>query len=377
MKPAERLRQAATVEDPYTIYDELRGESPLQVSRSSWILLSYDHVRTALSDPDTFSSNVRESDNPVFRNSPLIFDDPPRHTQLRRLVTKAFTPRRVADAEPWVRELAAELLDAIGDAPVDFVEAFADPLPVRVVSRMLGVPDARHREFKQWSNDRSYVVYHSRGARTPELEAAEAGCVAQEEFLLTLAKERRANPGDDLLSALATAEIDGERLAIEEVAGTCSVLLSAGNITTTRLIENMAATLAGDPARYAALRADRSLLAEVVEESLRVDSPVQTPIRKTTRDVELGGKVIPAGSFVTIGIGAANRDDAGFDQPHVAFGFGIHYCLGAALARLEATVSFDVIADRYAAISAAEPPKREIGMAHRGFERVVLRLSEF
>jgi cytochrome P450 len=375
MNDADRLRQAASLDDPYPIYDELRAKSPLPVGRSSWILLTYDHVKAALSDPDGFSSNVRATDNPVFRNSPLIFDDPPRHTQLRRLVNKAFTPRRVAAAEPWVRELAAELLDNMGAGPADFVDGFADPLPVRVIARMLGVPDARHREFKQWSNDRSYVVYHSRGARTPELDAAEAGCQAQEDFLLALAAERRAHPGDDLVSALATAEIDGEHLALEEVAGTCSVLLSAGNITTTRLIENLVATLATHPRRYAALRADRRRIAEEVEDSLRVDSPVQTPIRKTARAVELDGTTIPAGSFVTIGIGAANRDPAGRDQPHLGFGHGIHYCLGAALARLEASVSVDVIADRYASISLAEPPVREVGMAHRGFERLVLRFG--
>jgi cytochrome P450 len=371
---AELLRQPATLRDPFPAYDRLRAQSPLQVGSRSWILLSYDHVRAALADPARFSSNVRASDNPVFRSSPLVFDDPPRHTTLRRLVTRAFTPNRVAAAEPWIRELANDLLDAGDRSEVEFVERVADPLPVQVIARLLGVPPERHREFKRWSNDRAYVTYHSRGERTPALEAAEAGCRAQEDYLLALAEERRAHPGDDLASALATAEVDGERLELADVAGTCSVLLSAGNLTTTRLLGNVVADLARGPAEWAALRADRGRIPDVVERSLRVDSPVQTPIRRTTEDVELDGTVIPAGHFVTIGIGAANRDPDRLDQPHLAFGHGIHYCLGAALARLEATVTLDVLATRAAEIELLEPPVRDVGLAHRGHTRVMVRL---
>jgi cytochrome P450 len=375
MEDAELLREPGTHRDPFPAYDRLRGQSPLQVSRSSWILLSYEHVKTALSDPERFSSNVRASDNAVFRNSPLVFDDPPRHTQLRRLITKAFTPRRITQAEPWIRELANGLLDPLDGGPFDFVAGFADPLPVLVITRMMGVDPERHRDFKQWSNDRSFVTYNSRGPRTPELDAAEAGCRAQDDFFLDLATRRRRHPGDDLISALATAEVDGERLDLAEVAGTCSVLLSAGNLTTTRLLGNVVAAVASDPARYRALREDRTVIESYVEESLRLESPVQTPIRKTATDVELGGKVIPAGHFVTIGIGAANHDPAAADQPHLAFGHGIHYCLGAALARSEAAVTLDVLADRAAALGLAEPPEREVGLAHRGYTRLVLRLG--
>jgi len=372
---AARLRDPATFDDPFPVYDELRPRSPLQVGSRSWILLSYDHVRAALAEPGRFSSNVRESDNPVFRSSPLVFDDPPRHTQIRRLITKAFTPKRVAEAEPWIRALADELLDTLGAGPADFVSGFADPLPVRVIARMMGIPTDRADDFKRWSNDRSYVVYHSRGKRTPELEAAEAGCRAQDEFFLALADARRVRPGDDLISALATADVDGERLAPTEVAGTCSVLLSAGNLTTTRLLGNVVAVLAVDPERYASSRRDRSLVPELVEESLRLDSPVQTPIRKTVCDVELDGKVVPAGSFVTIGIGAANRDPAGVDQSHLAFGHGIHYCLGAALARLEATTALHALTDRHEEIALAERPVRERSLAHRGHTRLVVRFG--
>jgi cytochrome P450 len=375
MTDGDLLRQPEAQRDPFPAYDRLRGQSPLQVSRSSWILLSYEHVRAALSDHEHFSSNVRASDNAVFRNSPLVFDDPPRHTQLRRLITKAFTPRRIAEAEPWIRELAGALLDEAGHGPFDFVARFADPLPVLVITRMMGIHPDRHRDFKQWSNDRSFVTYNSRGPRTPELVAAEAGCRAQDEFFLDLARRRRERPGGDLISALATAEVDGGRLDLAEVAGTCSVLLSAGNLTTTRLLGNVVAMLASDPARYSELRSDRTVIEELVEESLRRESPVQTPIRKTVADVAIGGTVIPAGHFVTIGIGAANHDPAGSEQPHLAFGHGIHYCLGAALARSEAAVTLDVLADRAASLELVEPPAREVGLAHRGHTSLVLRLG--
>jgi cytochrome P450 len=372
MDGPELLRDPATLADPFPAYDRLRAQSPLRVGGRSWILLSYDHVRRALGDPQRFSSDVRASDNPVFKHSPLVFDDPPRHTVLRRLVTHAFTPRRVQQAEPWIESLATDLLDAMGEGPADFMAGYADPLPVLAIARMLGIPAERHREFKQWSNDRAYVTYHARGPRTPELEAAEAGCRAQEEFLHAMAHERRARPGDDLISALATAEVDGDRLEIEDVAGTCSVLLSAGNLTTTRLLGNVVADLASDPSAWAAVRDGSCAIDDVIERSLRVDSPVQTPIRKTTDDVELDGTVIPAGQFVTIGIGAANRDPAGASQPHLAFGHGIHYCLGAALARLEATVTLRTLAARCPNLRVAEAPVREVGLAHRGYERLVL-----
>lgn len=354
------------------------GEPTVGVRRlgeRSWILLSYDLVRAALGDPARFSSDVRASDNPVFRNSPLVFDDPPRHTMLRRLVTGAFTPRRVADAEPWIRSLVEALLDDLEPGPSEFVSGFADPLPMQVIARMLGVPPDRHREFKQWSNDRAYVTYNASGPRTPELEAAEAGCRAQEEYLTQLAVERRADPGDDLVSALATTEVDGQRLDIDEVAGVCGVLLSAGNLTTTRLLGNVVADLAADPAAWQAVRDDPARIEGEIERSLRVDSPVQTPIRRTTVDVPIGDTVIPAGHFVTIGIGAANRDPTALDQPHLAFGHGIHYCLGAALARLEASVTLRTMASRYRAITLAEPPVRDDSPAHRGHKRLVVQFE--
>ena len=179
--PARLLKAHATQVDPFPVYDQLRAQCPVQVGTRSWILLRYDHVRAALADPEQFSSNVRGSDNPAFRNSPLVFDDPPQHTHVRRVLAKAFTPRRVAEAEPWIRALANECVDsmlasiATNREPADFVEHFADPLPVRVIATMLGISSERHRDFTRWSNDRSFVIYNFRGEHTPEVQAAIGG----------------------------------------------------------------------------------------------------------------------------------------------------------------------------------------------------------
>ena len=275
------LRDPMTFRNPYPAYATLRSHSPLQVSRSSWILLSYEHVRAALADPERFSSNVRGSDNPVFRDSPLIFDDPPRHTQIRRIMTKAFTPKRVAEAEPWIREIADGLLDETGRGVVDFQLGYCDPLPVLVIARMMGIPTDRVRDFKQWSEDRAFVIYNARGERTPELIAAERGAQAINDWFDALVSARAQHAGDDLISALVTAEVEGEHLEPAEVVGACCVLLSAGNLTTTRLIGNMLRCFADDAALWATVRADRSMIPLFVEEIMRLEAPVQTPISGT------------------------------------------------------------------------------------------------
>ena len=383
---ASLLRDPATFSNPYPAYDQLREHSPLQVSRASWILLSYEHVRTALADPARFSSNVRASDNPVFRDSPLVFDDPPRHTQIRRIIAKAFTPRRVAEAEPWVRDIVHELLDRFSaPQPVDFVSEFCDLLPVYVIGRMMGIPTHRVRDFKQWSEDRAFVVYNSRGARTPELERAEAGAQAINDWFAELVALRSREPGDDLISALITADVDGEHLEAAEVVGACCVLLAAGNITTARLLGNVLRILGEDATLWQRVRSDHAMIPALIEEILRLEAPVQTPIRKTTCDVELGGKTIPAGAFVTIGIGAANHDDAAFDEPHnidvgrdtphLSFGHGIHFCLGAALARLEARVAIEVLAERFATISVFRADREDTGLGHRGHRSLMVGLA--
>jgi cytochrome P450 len=408
--PRQELWHAdVTRTDPFATYDLLRAGGPLETSPGRWILLGHDDVRAAFADHVRFSSDIRRPDNPVFANTPLVFDDPPRHTKLRRLVSKVFTPSRIAALEPAIRATASELLDTIetrargggarGDDPrvvtgVELVEEYADPLPVVTIAMLLGIPVDRHREFKRWSHARATVTYQGPGADAQ----ADRDIVAMDRYLADLAATRRAEPGDDLLSALTATEVDGVGLTDTEIAGLATVILTAGNLTTTRLIANVVHALAtgvvgrlpglvGFDRRDSLAPPARAAIAALVEESLRIDSPVQVPARRTTVDVAYpaDGVTIPAGSFVMLGVGAANRDPAAFDEPaafvpgrsspHLAFGHGIHVCLGAALARLEAVVTVDLLLERYQAIELDGEPSRTPGLTHRGFDHLPLRFT--
>jgi cytochrome P450 len=372
--------------DQFPVYAALRGNGPVRVGPTRWALLDHKDVRAALGDPGTFSSDLSSQDNPVFANSPLIFDDPPQHTRIRRLVGQAFTARQVALVSPWLSTLAATLFDAVGAGPVDVIGEYCDPFPTRAIARLLGVPSAAHGLLKQWSLDRTFVAYHGNrdARRTPALDAAERGCAELAAYLLDLVAERRARPQEDLLSALAAAEVEGTTLTDDEIAALGGVLLSAGNVTTTRLLGSLFHLLASSTDLMQRLRDDRASIAPVVEEVLRLESPVQFPARVTTRDVELSGTTIPAGHFVMVGLGSANHDGVyspdpdclrpGARPPHLAFGYGIHFCAGAALAREEAAITLHEILDRYDRIELATAPVREEGLAHRGYAQLVVRL---
>jgi cytochrome P450 len=335
--------------DPYPVYDQLRGRSPVFFDPQSglWMVFDYEGVRRVLSDHDTFSS----------KNGPdwLIFVDPPRHTKLRALVSQAFTPRSVANLEPRIRELSRRLLDGVIErGEMDLAADFSVPLPMMVIAQMLGAPVGDLPRFVRWSDailNMSYTVPGSAG------EAARA---ATDEFLATtieanayltgLLAERRAAPRDDLLGRLVRAEVDGERLTQEEILGFFQLLLVGGQETTTNLINNAVLCLLEHPDQFARLRAAPELLPSAVEEVLRYRSPLQWMFRFTRQEVRVHDQVIPARRLVLAMIGSANRDprvfpDAGtFDvtrapNPHMAFGHGIHFCLGAPLARLEARVA--------------------------------------
>jgi cytochrome P450 len=385
MTPHELFGPAAR-QDPFPTYDRLRGRGPVRVGAGRWALLDHEDVRAALGDPQAFSSDLGAQGNPVFDDSPLIFDDPPRHTSFRRLVGQAFTPRRVALLAGQLSSLACGLFDEMGPGPVDLIAGYCDPFPTRVIARLLGVPPDAYGRLKQWSRDRTFVAYHGdRGAQqTPELEAAERGRIEFRAYLLSLVAERRAEPQDDLLSALVEAEDDGSSLTDQEIASIGGVVLSAGNVTTTRLLGNLFHHVASDPQLVDRLRSDRALVGPLIEEMLRLESPVQFPARTTTRDVELSGTIIPVGSFVMIGLGAANRDGAVYPEPtacrpggrppHLAFGHGIHYCAGAALARQEASITLDILLDRFDGIELVGEATRETGLAHRGWASLVVTL---
>jgi cytochrome P450 len=385
--PTHELFGSAARQDPFPVYDRLRGRGPVQVGPARWALLDHQDVRAALGDPGAFSSDLGSQGNPVFDDSPLIFDDPPRHTRIRRLVGQAFTPRRVAGVAEELSSLAGALFDGFGPGPIDLVANYCDPFPTQVIAKLLGVPPEMSVRLKQWSMDRTFVAYHGdRGApRTPELEAAEGGRIEFYDYLLSLVAERRVEPRDDLLSALIEAEDGGSTLSDQEIASLSGVVLSAGNVTTTRLLANLFHRLAVTPHLVADLRSDRALVAPLVEEVLRLESPVQFPARTTTRDVELSGVTIPAGHFVMIGLGSANRDPIthpeasecrpGERSPHLAFGHGIHYCAGAALARQEASVTLDALLDRFVGIVLTGEPLREAGLAHRGWASLPVTLD--
>lgn len=284
----------------------------------------------------------------------MIFADPPRHTKLRGLVSKAFTPRSVAALEPRIRALSTKLLDRVaGRGEMDLVADFAAPLPMLVIAEMLGIPAADQPLFHQWADAILAMSYTVGGPPDLARAATEGFAAATAEmggYLADLLAVRRAAPRDDLLTRLAEAEVDGGRLTHEEILGFFQLLLLAGSETTTNLIDNAVLCFIDHPDQLARLRATPDLLPSAVEEVLRYRSPLQWMYRIARRDVELHGAAVPAGSMVLAVIGAANRDPAAFPDagrfdvardpnPHLAFGHGPHFCLGAPLARLEARIA--------------------------------------
>jgi cytochrome P450 len=372
-------------EDPYPVYRRLRDEFPLYYleAHRSWVLTRFDDVWNAVHDPATFSSAQgvfpgmgQSGADQLF--PVMILMDPPRHTQLRSLVNRAFTRRRIAELEPTVRAVAKDLVVAFAEAGGgDLVEDIARPLPTIVIADLLGVPRDDRKEFRHWSDQLVQDNPDDPAAAGAALEGA-ANLFA---YFVALVAERRQAPRDDLLTALITAEIGGERMTEEELLGMCVLLLVAGNETTTNLISNSAVLFSEHRVQWQAVVDDPSLLPSAVEESLRFDSPVQGLARTLTADVELHGTTVPKGDKVLLLYGAANRDDREFPNPdafdihrlverQLAFGHGIHFCLGAPLARLEARVVYSELLERSPNWAVAGRAER----LHSGPIRGLLRL---
>jgi cytochrome P450 len=341
--------------NPYPAYDQLRAHAPVfyLAPFDVWMIFDYDGVRRALTDHDTFSSDLSVAPDHGNPGQWFIFFDPPRHTKLRALISKAFTPRVVANLEPRIRDLSRELLDsAIGRGEMDLATEFAVPLPMRVIAELLGVPAVDWPRYKRWSDViltiANTISRDEAAART--VEQYRAVTAEMRAWLPELIAQRRSERHDDLLTRLVEAEVDGERLSPEELLGFVQLLLVGGQETTANLINNAVLCFIEHPDQLARLRAAPELLPSAIEEVLRYRSPLHWMPRATRRGVELHGQTIPAGKIVLPMIGSANRDpkqfrDAGgFDisrepNPHLAFGHGIHACLGGPLARMEARIA--------------------------------------
>ena len=341
--------------EPFPWYRSMRTDAPVayDAQRGSWNVFHFDDVKRVLSEYASFSSDFSggsgRSDQPL--GSSIISTDPPRHRQLRSLVTQAFTPRAVQQLAPRIAALVDELLDAVAQqGQMDIIDDFAYPLPVIVIAELLGIPAQDRVKFKAWSD--AIVT----GAIDPN---ARSGNVQQEmgRYFMHLIAQRRQEPRDDLISGLLAAEIDGVRLTEIELLGFCVLLLIAGNETTTNLIGNSVLCFHDQPGLQAQLQSEPDLLAPVIEEVLRYRSPVQSMMRFAVVDVELAGQHIRQGQRVVAWIGSANRDDSQFPQvehfvptrtpnQHLAFGHGVHFCLGAPLARLEARLALTALINR-------------------------------
>jgi cytochrome P450 len=382
-----------TWENPYPAYREFRDRSPFigqwpivlldgdQRQVRAWMLLKYEQVNAALRDPATFSSQQPGAGS-VAPKLVMISDDPPRHDLLRRIVNKAFTARRIAELEPWIKSVAQQLLDRSAiDKTVDAVDAFTMPLPVQVIARMLGIPGEDQAAFRRWSDA---LVAFNGGDFTPA-ERMKNG-MEMMDYFRKIAAVRREKSAGDLISAVVEAEVDGARLEEWEVLGFCVLLLIAGNETTTNLMSNMLNILVDRPEIWRTLRDDRALVESAIEETLRYDSPVQMLTRRVTRDVEIGERKIHEGEQVAVSYGAANRDPAMFPDPdtfslerensrQLGFGAGIHYCLGAPLARMEATIMLDAMLDRFSSIARGDqaPQRQRATNLLLGFRKLPLK----
>lgn len=375
-------------EDPYPYYERFRGPTPLlRVGETIWFALGHADVTMMLRHPNlstdeshaaTEAERVEEDPN---RSRSLLFMDPPDHTRLRGLVARAFTPRRIDELRATTQAIATELIDAIAakTGPVDLVQAFAYPLPVRVICALLGVPPEDEALFTSWSRGVARSVDPS-VLRTPAIEATiEEARARLRAYLGDLLAARRRTPGDDLVSALAAVDADGDRITSREVVALVQLLLVAGHETTVNLIGNGTLALLRNPEQFALLRRSPELVGPAVDEFLRFDGPVQITQRVVTQDMTVVGCPVKRGDEIMLVLGAANRDPAAFSDPHkldvtrdarrhVGFGGGIHHCLGAALARMEGQIAFATLLDRFPRLELAGTPERRPTFTLRGLE---------
>jgi cytochrome P450 len=402
------LRSTGSLENPYPVYALLRTVRPvLEVpvpdfdGPGAWLLTRHRDVHLALRD-SRFSANrmraplIHENLDrlpPFIRQTAqglrtMLVMDPPDHTRVRKLVNKAFTPKRIAALRGRIEEIVDHQLDQLAEmaksGPADLIHDLAEPLPAIVIAELLGVPAEDHRQFRQWS---SKLIA---GLASPKLEDRVASGDAGQQILAYLSDiiaARRREPRDDLISAMIHAQEESDALSDEELLATSNLLLLAGHETTTNLIGNGVLALLREPDELERLRADPSLLPTAVEELLRFDGPVQATVRVALEDIEIDDHLIPEGALVLVNLGAANRDpevfedpdrlDVGRDpNPHVSFGFATHFCMGAPMARLEAQVAVGALIGRFPKLALADDaPEYRPNPILRGLKKLELSLG--
>jgi len=348
----------------------LRGEQPpepvsFDADNGMWHVYGYPEAQHVLADPATFSSHtgrlIPEAEE--FSAGSLTQLDPPRHTKLRKLVNQAFTPRVVAALEPRIRTIATALLDTAAPDRIDLVADFGYPLPVTVIAELLGVPSSDRDLFHRWvdtmfSRSNEFSLRERTETQERDLEESLGQMREMSAYIAEHAARRRREPREDLLTRLVEAEVDGARLTDQEVVNFANLLLIAGHITTTMLVGNTVLCLDAHPQERARVQEDRSLVPAAIEESLRMLTPFPVLGRVTNTETKLADRSIGADQLVMVWVAAANRDSRQFvrpqefhldrdPNPHLAFGRGIHFCVGAPLARLEGRVATNLLLDRY------------------------------
>ncbi len=405
------LANPAFLANPYPLYAMLRNAQPIfrfpsvEPGPGGWLLLRHAEAHRALQDPrfsvdrqrSAFFQRYRDQLPPGLLGEEgglrsMLIMDPPDHTRIRRLVSKAFTPRRVAGLEARIQAILDELLEGpTREGGCDLMEALAAPLPAVVIAELLGVPAEDHRMFRRWSNE---LVSLLGPGRTPEpagerMAKFRSALDRLLDYLRAIIAERRREARDDLISGMIAAQEAEDALSDGEMLATSNLLLLAGHETTTNLIGNGMWALLRHPAELERLREAPERIDAAVEELLRFDSPVQATARIVKEPLELGGQRFETGAFVMVGIGAANRDPDVFPEPdrldlsrrenrHLSFGFGPHFCLGAPLARLEARLVFSALVRRFRRIEldcAESEVRYRPNLVLRGLESLPLRLA--
>jgi cytochrome P450 len=392
------LADPAVVADPYPAFAQARAVAPVQWHEDLQLWLAFTHAEANAVLRDRRLGRIWRDKEPaerfgsfnlIHRNA-ILEMEPPEHTRLRRLISSAFARGHVERLRPWVEQLARDLVDGLveqsaGSEPVDILSGMAEQLPVDVIAELLGVPHADRPLLRPWSN--AIVKMYEYG-RTAEIEdGAERAAAEFVAYLRELAADRRQNLGEDLVSHLVTVrDTEGDRLTEDELVTTCILLLNAGHEATVNVSGNGLLALLEHPDELQRLRDDPALLPPAIEELMRFDSPLQLFERTATEDVEIGGVTVPAGQKIAALLGSANRDPAVFaepdtldvgrtDNPHISFGAGVHFCIGAPLARVELQASFGALLERTSRLELGRPAQRRPEFVIRGLQELPVVLT--